>query len=148
MTSIPRIGVISRTVMKALSIDVSGNGDMRWRRATLLMSTALWPVRRAHKHVVIVVRRIASTISTKHHNASTFCTLIQVCYCKGGILMRHTQTVALNLLALRMFSLLPHRDWTCRERNTYAVFGHCLMQIYLRNNCNTSSSQDILPSQS
>lgn len=37
------MGVISRTVMKALSIDVNGNGDMRWRRATLRMSTALWP---------------------------------------------------------------------------------------------------------
>lgn len=58
MTSIPRIGVISRTVMKALSIDVSGKGDMRWRRATLLMSTALWP---KHTHTQWVNTTINST---------------------------------------------------------------------------------------
>lgn len=43
MISVPRTGVISSTVMKALSIEVSGKGDMRCLLATLVMSTALWP---------------------------------------------------------------------------------------------------------
>jgi len=47
MISVPSTGVISRTVMKALSMDVNGNGDMRCLLATLVMSTALWPEKRA-----------------------------------------------------------------------------------------------------
>lgn len=93
MISVPRTGVISSTVMKALSIEVSGKGDMRCLRATLVMSTALWPETKTE------------SLHTLAH-ASANCT-------DNG-----------HPLALKMFSLLLHRDWTYRYRERQRMRGN------------------------
>lgn len=59
------------------------------------------------------------------HSTVTYTQKDKIKESRGERTEEMTRMHAHNLLALRMFSLLPHRDCTCTDREIYSSCVHC-----------------------